>query len=92
MTAVAAGLFPVRVMVTEVWDHVELQAGPETTVAELKRRALAEALGSAAVDPDVYQVKFHGAAVLDEWLTLRALGAGPNAPFIVMLRRRRPVR
>jgi len=37
-------------------------------------------------------VKFRGAAVLDESVMLRALGAVPNAPFIVLPARRQPVR
>jgi hypothetical protein len=37
-------------------------------------------------------VKFHGAGVTDESTTLSALGAGANAPFIVLPARRRPVR
>ena len=42
MTAVAER-FAVRVMVTDVWDQVFIAVGPETTVADLKRQALARA-------------------------------------------------
>lgn len=91
MTAIGER-FAVRVMVTDVWDQVFLAVGPETTVAELKRQALARALKQA--DPRVaeYVVKFRGAAVLDETTTLGALGAGANAPFIVLPARRQAVR
>ena len=41
---------------------------------------------------DDYIVKFRGALVLDESVSLGALGAGPNAPFIVLPAHRRPVR
>jgi len=34
MTAVARA-FPVRVMITDAWDRVPIQASPDTTVAEL---------------------------------------------------------
>jgi len=37
-------------------------------------------------------VKFRGAQVLDETISVGALGAGPNAPFIVLPARRQPVR
>jgi hypothetical protein len=91
MTAVAER-FAVRVMVTDVWDQVFVAVGPDTTVADLKRPALARALKQA--DPRVadYVVKFRGAAVLDEATTLGALGAGANAPFIILPARRQAVR
>ena len=92
MTAVAADRFAIRVMVTDAWDQVFLAVTPETTVAELKRQALARALKRTDLPPSEYVVKFRGAAVIDESITLRALGAGPNAPFIVLPARRRPVR
>jgi hypothetical protein len=84
--------FAVRVMVTDVWDQVFLAVEPTTTVAALKRQALAQALKRANVAVDEYVVKFHGAQVLDESMTLAALGAGANAPFIVLPARRQPVR
>jgi hypothetical protein len=91
VTAVAER-FAVRVMVTEVWDQVFLAVEPDSTVAELKRQALAQALKRAALRPDDSIVKFRGATVLDESVTLRGLGAGPNSPFVVLPARRQPVR
>lgn len=91
MTTVSERL-AVRVMVVDVWDQVLLAVEPTTTVAELKQRALDRALGRRAPPMEDYVVKFRGAQVLDESMTLRALGAGPNAPFIVLPRRRQPVR
>ncbi len=90
MTAVA-DRFAVRVMVTDAWDQVFLAVGPETTVAELKRQALTRALKRATLPLDQYIVKFRGALVEDEE-TLAKLGAGANAPFIVLPGRRLPVR
>ncbi len=90
MTAVA-GRFLVRVMVLDAWDHVSVQVGPDTTVAELKREALARAHGVAPLRDDC-EVKFRGALVLDEETTLAALGVGPNAALIVLPARRRPVK
>jgi hypothetical protein len=43
-------------------------------------------------DEGAYVVKFRGAQALDETMTLGALGAVPNAPFIVLPARRQPVR
>ena len=83
--------FAVRVMVTDVWDQVFLAVEPTTTVAELKRQALAQALKRSNLQLDDYIVKFRGAPVLDEAVTLAALGAVANAPFIVLPARRQPV-
>lgn len=81
----------VRVFVTDVWDTANLDVTPDTTVAELKLRALREALGREPNGGD-YQVKFHGALVTDEQRTLQSLGVRPGAPFIVLPARRVPVR
>ena len=86
------GRLAVRVMVTPVWDNLPIQVTDVTTIAELKRDALRTALKRSDVDDQDYVVKFRGAAILDESVTLRALGAGPNAPFIVLPARRQPVR
>ncbi len=95
MTVVApspsAQRFAVRVMVTPVWDQVFLPVDASTTAAQLKRDALRTAL-KRSVDEGAYVVKFRGAQVLDETMTLGALGAVPNAPFIVLPARRQPVR
>ncbi len=91
MTAVT-DRFAVRVMVTDAWDQVFLAVGPDTTVAELKRQALVRALKRSDLPATDYVVKFRGAAVGDESTTLSVLGAGANAPFIVLPARRRPVR
>ena len=91
MTAVAER-FAVRVMVTDAWDQVFLAVAPETTVAELKRQALARALKRGDLPAADYVVKFRDATVSDESVSLPPLGAGANAPFIVLPARRRPVR
>lgn len=91
MTAVGER-FAVRVMVTKVWDQVFLPVDGSTTAAQLKGAALRAALKRSAIDDRAYILKFRGAQVLDESLTLGALGAVPNAPFIVLPARRQPVR
>jgi hypothetical protein len=90
MTAVGER-YPVRVMVTPAWEQVPIQVDDATTVAQLKRDALRAALKTAA-GAQGYVVKFRGAAILDESISLRALGVVPNAPFIVLPGRRQPVR
>ena len=90
MTAVGER-FAVRVMVTDVWDQVFLAVDPSTTVAALKRQALEQALKRRFAADD-YVVKFRGAQVLDEAVTLGSLGARANSPFIVLPARRRAVR
>lgn len=91
MTAVGQR-YAVRVMVTPVWDQVFLPVDAGTTVAQLKREALRAALKRSHVDDGAYLVKFRGAHVRDEAVTLGALGAVSNAPFIVLPARRQPVR
>src|SRR6266516_1265198 len=90
-TAVDARL-AVRVMVTDVWDQVSLAVAPTTTIADLKRHALTEAVKRRSVRGEDYVVKFKGGQVLDESTTLAALGAVANSPFIVLPARRQPVR
>ena len=84
--------YPIRVFVMDVWDTVQLQVDDSTAVSQLKRDALRLALKRPPHDEQEYLVKFRGAAVLDEAQTLGAVGARPNAPFIVMPARRQPVR
>lgn len=91
MSAAVGERYAVRVMVTPVWEQVPVQVDDTTTVAQLKRDALRAALKRSG-DEQEYVVKFRGAAVFDESITLRALGAGANAPFIVLPLRRQPVR
>jgi len=83
--------YAVRVMVTPAWEQVPVQVDDNTTVAQLKHEALRAALKTTTTE-GAYVVKFRGAAVLDESVTMRALGAVPNVPFIVLPGRRQPVR
>ncbi|HEU4698476.1 MAG TPA: hypothetical protein VFS40_04810 [Gemmatimonadales bacterium] len=88
--AAATGLLPVRVMVPDVWDELPFTVPPATTVAELKRRALADA--RVMHDPEDYCVKYRGAELFDEQRSLEAVGVLPGAPLILVRRRRIPVR
>jgi hypothetical protein len=80
----------VRVMVETAWDQVALELPRTTTVAELKRRALAMTHAGGAADG--YEVKYRGALVLDEERSLADTGVVGNANLIVLPRRRRPAR
>lgn len=81
----------VRVWVPDVWDIVALAVTPDWTVARLKREALTLATGRD-VDPSAYLMKFRGAALLDESVTLADLAPPDQAPFVVLPARRWPVR
>jgi len=91
VTAAVGERYGVRVMVTSVWETVPVQVDDTTTVAQLKHEALRSAR-KTTLDEQAFVVKFRGAIVLDEATTMRALGAVPNAPFIVLPGRRQPVR
>jgi hypothetical protein len=81
---------PIRVMVQDAWDQVQLELPPATPLGEVKRRAL-EATRVAG-DPAGFLLKFRGAELLDETRSLAEAGMVPNGALIVLSRRRRPVR
>jgi hypothetical protein len=77
-------------MVEDVWDEVFLELPDELPVSEVKRQALD--LTRVREDPSEYVLKFRGAELSDESVSLRNAGLVPNAALIVLARRRRPVR
>jgi hypothetical protein len=81
---------PLRVMVQDAWDEVQLALPSATSLAELKRQAL-EATRTAG-DPQAYVLKFRGAELTDESRSLADAGLVPNGALIVLRKRRRPVR
>ena len=81
---------PIRVMVQDAWDEVQLELPPATSLGEVKRRALAAT--RVAGDPAAFLLKFRGAELLDETRSLADAGMVPNGALIVLSRRRRPVR
>jgi hypothetical protein len=83
-------VLPLRVMVEDVWDEVFLELPDELPVSEVKRQALE--LTRVREDPSEYVLKFRGAELSDESVSLRNAGLVPNAALIVLARRRRPVR
>ncbi|MEP6572602.1 MAG: hypothetical protein ABJD11_07895 [Gemmatimonadota bacterium] len=81
---------PVRVMVQDAWDEVDLSVPGGTRIGELKRRALT--MTHVTRDPEGYMMKFRGAELTDEGRSLTEAGIMSNAALIVMPRRRRPLR
>lgn len=80
----------VRVMVEDAWDEVFLELPEGTLLGELKRQALERTYVTR--DPSEYLLKYRGAALSDESRSLAEAGLVPNAPLIVLSRRRRPLR
>lgn len=81
---------PVRVTVLDTWDELAMSLAPETSIGDLKRRALtASQVTRPAGD---YLVKYLGAELRDEAATLTAAGIAPNGALIILPRRRIPAR
>ena len=81
---------PLRVTVQDVWDEVPLELPATTSLAELKRKALAAT--RVIRDPGQYVLKFRGFELQDESKSLADAGLVPNGAVIVLPKRRRPVR
>lgn len=91
MCPAGASCLSVRVEVPEVWDAVRVQTAPSQPVIGIKARALAALFpdGGAA---DEFVLKLNGFEVLDEHASVSDLGAVEGSTFLLMLRRRRPVK
>jgi hypothetical protein len=87
----AGTVWTIRVQCAEAWDTVRVEIAPETLVREIKQAALS-ALMPDVVDRDAYVVKLNGFEVHDEGATVRQSGALDGSTFLLMARRRRPVR
>ena len=82
----------VRVWVPDVWNVIELPVTPDVTVGDIKTRALAGAIGGGPeADPALFLVKYRGALLDDEAVTVGQLGVPDRAPMIVLPTHRRPV-
>ena len=87
----AAPVWTVRVQGAEVWDAVRVEVLPGTLVREVKQAAMAELMPD--VDAlDGYVVKLGGFEVTNEGASVQAAGATDGSTFLIMARRRRPVR
>ncbi len=80
----------VRVTVLEAWDDITLDLAAATTLAEVKRQALAAM--RIVEDPTEYLMKFRGAELPDESRTLGEVAFPAGGALIVLRRRRRAVR
>jgi len=89
--ASAAERWTVRVQLSEAWDAVRVSVPPSESVRALKLAAL-EALQPDARYHEDYVVKLRGVAIGDESASLADVGAADGSIFLVMYRRRRPVR
>jgi hypothetical protein len=83
-------VLPLRVTVEDVWGEVFLELPDDLPVAEVKRQALE--LTKVKRNPSEYVLKFRGAELSDESVSLAKAGLVPNGALIVLARRRRPVR
>jgi len=81
---------PLRVMVQDAWDEVPLDLPVETSLAQLKLRALRAT--RVMRNPDGYVLKFRGFELQDESQSLAEAGLVPNGALIVLPKRRRAVR
>lgn len=91
ITAPGAGVFSIRVTAADVWDTVRITARPETTVDEVKRRAVAAFYSDDAV-PDDFVVKLRGWEMLDERASLAESGVLDGSTILLAYRRRRPLK
>lgn len=81
----------VRVEIAELWDAVRISASANEPVVTIKRAAL-EALAAADERPEEFVMKLRGWEVLDEGASLADAGAVNGSIFLLIHRRRRPVR
>ncbi|MEJ2238713.1 MAG: hypothetical protein P8X82_10485 [Gemmatimonadales bacterium] len=79
-----------KVWVEDVWGTVSLKVRLDWQVERVKAEALAKAIGTS--DPASYKVKYHGALVLDERVSLAEMDIGNWATLTLLAARRRPVR
>jgi len=87
----ATSVWTLRVQGAEVYDAVRVEVLPTTMVRDVKQAAMAELMPD--VDAlDAYVVKLGGFEVADEGASVQAAGATDGSTFLVMARRRRPVR
>lgn len=80
----------IRVQAAEAWDAVRVTCRLTATVAEVKRAAMAVLLPDVVATDD-YCVKFRGALIDNESISLAQAGAKAASTLFVTARRRRPI-
>jgi len=83
-------LIRVRVTVLDMWDEVVLDLPVSTTLAAVKRAALAAA--RVTDQPAEFVLKFRGATLRDEARSLADAGVPADAGLIALRERRLAVR
>jgi len=84
------GTITLRVEASDIWETVRVVARPDTSVAELKKRVIAELFPSDYLADFVLKLK--GWEVLDETASLSAAGITEGSILLLAYRRRRAVR
>lgn len=80
-----------RVQGVDTWDSLRIEAPPSESVLAVKLRALEAVYPNAEYHED-YAMKLGGIEVLDEEESLSEAGARDGSIFLLMHRRRRPVK
>ncbi|MBV6521039.1 MAG: hypothetical protein MNPFHGCM_01162 [Gemmatimonadaceae bacterium] len=80
-----------RVQVAPTWDVLRVVAPAATPVSTVKQRAL-DTLLPDAPNANEFVTKLNGWEVLDESVSVGGSGAGNGSTFLLLYRRRRPVR
>lgn len=80
-----------RAQVASMWDAVRVDAAPDATIRELKTAVLAH-LVPDSFPADQYVVKLRGFEVLDENASIAEAGGKNGSIFLILDRRRRPIR
>jgi hypothetical protein len=83
-------IMPLRVTVEDVWDEVFLELPGDAPVSEVKRLALERT--KVQRNPSEFVLKFRGAELMDESLSVDHAGLVPNGALMLLSRRRRPLR
>ena len=86
-----AGSITLRVEASDLWETVRVIARPDTPVAGVKRRVIAELFPNHK-SPDDFVLKLRGWEVLDERSSLKDAGIVDGAILLLAYRRRRAVR
>jgi hypothetical protein len=84
------GAITIRVQAADIWETVRVIARPETPVAEVKRRVVADLFPNQSVDDFV--LKLRGWEMLEERESLSSAGVVDGSILLLAIRRRRPVR
>lgn len=88
---IAGDRWTIRIQAADLYDAVRLSAAPSEGILACKTAALRALLPNVDHHED-FVLKLHGAEVRDETATLAETGATDGSIFLLVHRRRRPVR